>query len=88
MNSFVTSPRILTIIDMSKRYGQRPSSIVCSQDDPLDEYTAFCFDEACTFILSKIEQDETPEFQDNSPPTERHFSSYSEMLKYYDIQRR
>lgn len=25
-----------------------------------DEYTAFCFDEACAFIVSKIRDDEEP----------------------------
>lgn len=50
-----------------------------------DDYTAFCFDEACTYILSRIEQGEEPEFDLNEPPVERHFSSYSEMLKFYEI---
>lgn len=80
-NSFVGSPRILSLIDIARRCGQRPSSIAGVDDD----YTAFCFDEACTYILSRIEQGEEPEFDLNEPPVERHFSSYSEMLKFYEI---
>ena len=31
-----------------------------------DSYTAFCFDEACAFIISKIEKGEEPIFRKTS----------------------
>lgn len=41
---------------IAKRFKRLPSEILNIED----EYTAFCFDEACTFILSKLEDGETP----------------------------
>jgi len=38
---------------MSKRYGRRPSRLV-GVDDP---YAAYCLDEACMYILCRIESD-------------------------------
>ncbi|MCL2461430.1 MAG: hypothetical protein FWF44_02090 [Defluviitaleaceae bacterium] len=37
---------------MSAEYRERPSGIVGIED----EYTAFCFDEACGFILGKMRE--------------------------------
>ena len=44
---------------MSKRFKVRPSEIL----DIEDAYTAYCFDEACVYILSKIENGEKPNFK-------------------------
>ena len=56
----------------------RPSEIMHIPD----EYTAYCFDEACMYIRIKMEKDEEPHFEqvgnDNSKP---HFRSPSEMYK-------
>lgn len=62
--------------------------MVCAQDDPLDEYTAFCFDEVCAYILSLIEQGEEPIFMVDEQPAPKHFSCYSEMLEYFEITNR
>ena len=47
-----------------------------------DEYTSFCFDEACSYITSKIKDNEKPRFkkkQDNK--LKRHYSKPSDMYK-------
>lgn len=36
----------------------RPSNLLCIDDD----YTAFCFDEACAEIMAHIDQGEKPVF--------------------------
>ena len=36
-----------------------PSQILRIEDD----YTAYCFDEACALIMSKIDNDEKPKFK-------------------------
>lgn len=44
---------------MSKIYNCRPSQIVSLED----EYTSYCFDEACAFIISKMNDGEVPRFK-------------------------
>lgn len=41
-----------------------------------DEYTQFCFDEACAYIISKVQKGETPMFR-------RHYSSFTEAFAKY-----
>ena len=43
---------------MSQLYHSRPSKILGIDD----EYTAYCLDEACALIISKIDNDEEPKF--------------------------
>ena len=43
---------------MSRLYHSRPSEILGIDD----EYTAYCLDEACALIVSKIDNDEKPKF--------------------------
>jgi len=39
-----------------------------------DVYTSYCFDEACAFILGKLENGEEPVFKS-------HYSNFSDMYK-------
>ncbi|ARC85641.1 hypothetical protein U732_1125 [Clostridium argentinense CDC 2741] len=41
---------------MAKQYKQRPSEIIGLKND----YEAFCFDEACTYILSNMQNEDSP----------------------------
>ena len=43
---------------MANVYKCRPSSLFGIEDN----YTAFCLDEACAYIMSKIENGEEPRF--------------------------
>lgn len=45
---------------MSRIYNCQPSHILSIKD----EYTAYCFDEACALIISKIDDGEEPKFND------------------------
>ncbi len=40
-------------------YKVRPSTLL----DIMDSYTAYCFDEACAFIIGKLEKGEEPQFK-------------------------
>lgn len=42
---------MLDVITVAAKYNCRPSEIIAD----LDTYTAFCFDEACSYILSCIQ---------------------------------
>ena len=44
---------------MSRIYNCLPSQILRIEDD----YTAYCFDEACALIMFKIDNDEKPKFK-------------------------
>lgn len=44
---------------MSRIYNCLPSQMLRIEDD----YTAYCFDEACALIMSKIDNDEKPKFK-------------------------
>ena len=47
---------------MAKTYKQRPSQLLNIQN----EYDAFCFDEACSYIISELSQEKpkTPRWTD------------------------
>lgn len=64
---------------MSKHYDIRPSSIF----DYLDEYTAYCLDEACSYIISRIQNGEEPDFSidKNSSVEKQHYRSLSNMYE-------
>ena len=69
---FVRSRRILNMINMARYYNVKPSDLL----DEIDPYTAYCFDEACMFIMRKIDDGEEPQFH-------RHYNSFSELYKEY-----
>lgn len=52
---------------MSKTYKSRPSQLI----NLVDEYDAYCFDEACAFFLNELAEEKTPHFMEDekSNPT-------------------
>nr|DAD89376.1 MAG TPA: hypothetical protein [Podoviridae sp. ctiJY10] len=42
----------------------------------LDEYTAYCFDEACAYIMNKIDSEEEPVFRTK-------YRSFSDLYSQY-----
>lgn len=62
----------MSVLIMSKQYQIRPSSLI----DIDDSYTAYCFDEACSYIISKMNNDEQPMFK-------KSYKSFSEMYSQY-----
>lgn len=61
---------------MSKRFSKAPSEII----GITDSYDAFCFDEACMFIMYKLDSGEKIKYQEEEKP-ERHYSKLSDMYK-------
>ena len=47
----------MSILAMAKQFNQRPSQII----NLTDEYEAFCFDEACTYIISELNKEDAKE---------------------------
>lgn len=61
---------------MAKLYKCRPSDIL----GIVDVYTAYCLDEACAYIISKIQKGEEPDFNIQKESLEkRHYSSLRDM---------
>lgn len=46
----------MRVINQSQKFNKLPSEIIRLED----EYTAFCFDEACMYIISQLENDKNP----------------------------
>ena len=51
-----------------------------------DSYTAFCFDEACAFIVSQLKDNKKPKFKKNSDGSNRkvHYSKPSDLYGRFD----
>lgn len=67
---------------MARTYQERPSNILGIDD----EYTSFCFDEACAYIMSKIDNGENPKFvvENDSNNINRKARLPSEIYKHYE----
>lgn len=52
---------MIQILSMAKMWQKLPSEIIGISDD--DEYTAFCFNEACSYIMTQMEDDKKPIFK-------------------------
>ncbi|SQB33654.1 Uncharacterised protein [Clostridium cochlearium] len=44
------------MLTISKQYKQRPSKIIGLTND----YEAFCFDEACVYIMNEMQEEDSP----------------------------
>ena len=61
------SPAILTVIAIAQKFRSKPSDIL----QMTDGYASYCFDEACCWILSQLEEGKRPFFGNKSFPGER-----------------
>lgn len=61
--------RILSVIAIATTFGSLPSEVMHIKD----EYTAFCFDEACTYITNMMrgEDQKTPRFEEDEDVVRR-----------------
>lgn len=64
---------------MSKLYNCRPSEILRITDS----YTAFCFDEACAFIMTKLLNGEKPRYREIDDETDLKME-YSNFTEFYE----
>ena len=67
------SKAIVPLLAMVKRYNKLPSELMSIED----EYTAYCFNEACTFILGELEAGKEIQFKQK-------YSSFSQLYAQYD----
>lgn len=67
---------------MAKIYQCRPSELLRIEDS----YTAFCFDEACSYIMAKLMTGETPTYLQELREGKNHFRTFSEMNKELGLE--
>jgi hypothetical protein len=63
----------MRVLGVAQRYKKLPSEIV----GVYDSYVAYCLDEACHLIMSKLDSGEEIQFN-------RHYTSFSELYAQYD----
>lgn len=61
---------MVNLIGVATHYGCRPS-LLLAVDDP---YTAFCLDEACAYIATRIKNGDEPKFK-------RKYKSFKDMYR-------
>ena len=59
MTGFVRSRGLNRILNLSEAKRRDPSEIMQIED----EYTAFCFNEACNYIVSQIKDGNEPQYE-------------------------
>lgn len=55
----MASPNIQSLLAISQRYKERPSKLL----GEMDEYTAYCLDEACAYIMARLDNEEEMYFK-------------------------
>ena len=64
---------------MSKQYGCMPSEILGIEDN----YTAFCFNEACCEIISRLQNEEKPYYIEQREQDENNVKQYNNFKDFY-----
>lgn len=57
----------MRIINQALKFNKLPSEILRIDD----EYTAFCFDEACLYIINQLENKKKPHFKDEKVDSDK-----------------
>ena len=77
---FVLTNKIESVISMSRLYNCLPSVIMGIKDD----YTAFCFNEACAVIRVKMDEGEIPLYQTNKKKVEvKKYKNFKDFYKQF-----
>lgn len=76
---FVQSSDVVRLIIVANRYNKLPSEILHIKD----EYTAFCLDEACSYIHTQLEkEDSNPRWIDKQNEEKKDGLQYLMDLQY------
>lgn len=82
---FLRSRDIVSFLGVVEKFGGRPSEVIGVVDD---EYTAYCFDEACLYILNMLNDNKKPMFDDDKEQQKsdikNNYTCFSDLYKNYD----
>jgi hypothetical protein len=75
----VKTRSVENVIAIAKEFGCLPSEVMSIKD----EYTAYCFNEACINVLMRIKNKETPHWitLDNGKEKEKSYTNFSDFYK-------
>lgn len=79
MLPFVQSRKIESVLVMSKQYRCLPSEILGIKDD----YTAFCFNEACSYIIIMLQEGHKPHYTEVRNKWKEEQKTYSNFKDFY-----
>lgn len=65
---------------MAKQFNCLPS-VILNIDD---EYTAYCFNEACANLMMRLKADEKPVYREQKKENENKRNSYSNFSNFYE----
>lgn len=85
-NPFVKSRRILNVLAISQQFKEKPSKIIGLENGT---YEAFCFDEACIYIINELskENGREPKFEEDKETNKTNNSDVIEWLKANNAKR-
>lgn len=63
----------MALMSMSRRYRVRPSELL----NISDEYTAYCLDEVCAYLMARVDNGEEMHFT-------KKYSSFTDIYKDYE----
>lgn len=72
--------RIESVLQIAKKFNRLPSEILHIDD----EYTAFCFDEACCQILIHLENGEKPTYIERKKEEPKEYKGFTDFYKEYN----
>lgn len=78
------SKDIESVLMQAKLYKCLPSEVIGIDEE--DTYTAFCFNEACMFIMVRLEKGEKPKYKvrNKKIPKQKRYKSFTEFYKKYE----
>lgn len=65
----------MSVLTIARHYKLRPSQIINIDND----YEAFCFDEACAFIINEINSEKEPRFEN-----EEKTNNNDDIIKFFN----
>ena len=65
---------------MAKEYNQKPSKIINIEND----YIAYCFDEACIFLLSALKDGKKLKFDGDENQNKKPMKHFKSIREYYE----
>lgn len=76
----MVSKRVETVIATAQTFNCLPSEVMGIED----EYTAYCFNEACMNVLARIKDGQKPDYNKikrKNKPKKKHYSNFRDFYK-------
>lgn len=78
----MTSKEIESVLLQSRLYKCLPSKIIGIDEE--DTYTAYCFNEACAYIMMKIENGDKPRYIERKKSNVKNYKTFTDFYKEFE----